>query len=58
MPVQHLAKHGAQLLAGTVVAAIGQQLLHLLLDLLLIQVPTVGVLNACTCCGVWGTCGQ
>jgi len=58
LPTQHLAEHGAQLLAGAVVAAIGQQLFHLLLDLLLVQVPAVGILDACACCGVWGTCGE
>lgn len=57
-PAQHLAEHGAQLLAGAVVATIGQQLLHLLLDLLLVQVPAVGILDACARRGVWGTCGD
>ena len=36
LPSQHLAEHGAQLLAGAVIAAVGKQLLHLLLDLLLV----------------------
>lgn len=57
-PAQHLAEHGAQLLAGAIVAAVGQQLLHLLLDLLLVQVPAVGVLDACARRGVWGTCRE
>lgn len=52
----HLAEHGAQLLTGPIVATIGQQLLHLLLDLLLIQMPAVGIFCACTRCGIRGTC--
>lgn len=57
-PSQHLAEHGAQLLAGAIIAAVGKQLLHLLLDLLLVQVPAVGVLDARARRGVWGTCGE
>lgn len=50
----HLAEEQVELLARAVVSSLGQEELHLLLDLLLVQVPAVLVVNAGPCSGVRG----
>lgn len=49
-----LAEEQVELLARSVVSSLGQEELHLLLNLLLVQVPAVLVVHAGPCSGVRG----
>ena len=54
LAVAHLAEEQVELLPRAVVPSLGQEELHLLLDLLLVQVPAVLVIHTGPCCRVRG----
>lgn len=56
--MSHLSKHGIELLSRAIVPSLGEEQLHLLSNLFLIQMPAIFIINTGSCSRVWSTYGK